>query len=221
MRTVYNEGLVKDALIEKFGTKPIGSVNEGDAFDFRNWLLTSGAKRRKKETQEETTVQKKCAVAFRFFKDAARRDLIHLNPFESVPRANLATKSKAYINEADAKLVLEELPNNEWKLLFALSRWGGLRVGSEVRLLTWGDIDWERQRILIHSPKTERYEGRETRLIPMFPELAELLDKRFDEAAEGDVLVLPMLKGKTDAALRGPFEGAIERAGLKQWPRLA
>ncbi len=101
--------------------------------------------------------------------------------------------AKRYISEADAQLVLEELPNTEWKLLFALSRWGGLRVGSEVRELTWGDVDWEQQRILIHSPKTERYEGRETRLIPLFPELAPLLDKRYDEAAEGDVLILPML----------------------------
>jgi integrase len=123
---------------------------------------------------------------------------------------------------------LDELPNNEWKLLFALSRRGGLHVGSEVRQLKWHDIDFERQRILVHSPKTERYEGRETRLIPLFPELAELLSKRFDEAFEtngyrepdGNSPVLPMLKGKTDAALRDPLERAIERAGLKQWPRL-
>ncbi len=44
-------------------------------------------------------------------------------------------------------------------------------MGSEVRQLAWADVDWEQQRILIRSPKTERYEGRETRWIPVFPEL--------------------------------------------------
>ena len=104
------------------------------------------------------------------------------------------------------------------RLLFALSRWGGLRVGSEVRRLTW-DIDWQRQRFTVRSPKTEHHQGGGSRSIPIFPELAKLLDERFAEADEGETLVLPMLVRCTDTALRQLLVRAIVRAGVEPWPR--
>ncbi len=116
--------------------------------------------------------------------------------------------------------MLEQLPGVEWKLLFSLSRWGGVRVPSEPKLLTWADVDWEQQRLTIHSPKTERYAGHETRQIPVFPEIATLLRDAFEQAAEGEQYVLPMLQDRTGAALRKPLMAAIRRAGLEVWPRL-
>lgn len=83
-------------------------------------------------------------------------------------------------------------------------------MGSEVRQLAWADVDWELQRVLIRSPKTERCEGRDTRWIPVFLELVPLLLVRREEAAAGDKLLLPMLNGKTDAARRKPLQKAIE-----------
>jgi hypothetical protein len=47
-----------------------------------------------------------------------------------------------------------------------------------------------------------------------------LLSKRFEEASEGELLLLPMLVGKTDSALRDPLIGAITKAGLEVWPKL-
>ena len=74
--------------------------------------------------------------------------------------------------------------------------------------------------MLIRSLKTEHHVGGALRWIPIFPELAPLLSKRYAEAAEGESLVLPMLVGRTDASLRKPIEKAIKNAGLTQWPRL-
>ena len=37
-------------------------------------------------------------------------------------------------------------------------------------LLRWADVDWERGRLLIRSPKTEHHEGKDSRLVPIFPE---------------------------------------------------
>ena len=51
----------------------------------------------------------------------------------------------------------------------------GLRVPSEVLSLKWADVNLEKQRILVTSPKTEHHVGRESRDIPMFPELVEPL----------------------------------------------
>ncbi len=108
-RTVRNEQRVRDSLVEFFGpNKPLRNINEGDAKDFRNWLLTSGSKPvkrcgpadvvQKRRGLNEPTVQKQCAVASRFLNDACHRDLIHRNPFDSVPKANLATKRRAFIS---------------------------------------------------------------------------------------------------------------------------
>ena len=100
------------------------------------------------------------------------------------------------------------------------SLWGGLRVGSESRLLTWEDVDWERDRLTLHTPKTEHHKGRDKRVMPLFPELKPLLQDVFDMAEEGEPMVLPFPKGRSDASLRMPMERAIKLAGLEQWPRL-
>jgi len=89
-----------------------------------------------------------------------------------------------------------------------------------VRRLRWADIDWQENRFTVHASKTERYQGHESRVVPIFPELAPLLDEGFTEAAEGNEYVLPMLAGRTDSSLRKTLQRAIKRAGVKPWLRL-
>jgi integrase len=229
--TLLVERQTEASLIGFFGAdKRLRDVTEGDAVDFRNHLLTVGGatvKRcgdslteREPAPLAEATVRKRCSVAGKMFRYAMRHGIVRKNPFEAVPRANVATQRRAYVSEADAKAVLDQLPTTEWKLLFALSRWGGLRVGSEPRRLTWGDVDRERERFMVRSPKTERYAGGASRWIPIFPELAPLFAKQFAEAADGDTFVLPMLVGRSDASLRKTIERAITKAGRTVWPRL-
>ena len=211
--TILVDRLAQRSLVSFFGEKKtLLTITEGDAEDFRNFLLGNGL--------SEATTRKRCQIASKICKYAVRHKLIDADPFRSVPTNSIATKHTAYISEADAYKVMAELPNCQWRLLFALSRWGGLRVGSEVRRLTWADIDWERSRFNVHSPKTEHHHGRATRLVPLFHQLSGLLQERFEEAEEGELHVLPMLKKCTDAALRQHLIRAIERAGLEQWPRL-
>ena len=201
------------SLVEFFGSDMhLRDITAGDASDFRDHLLGLPL--------AESTTRKRCAIASMMFRYAVKKKLISQNPFEDVPKANMATKSHAFVEREVAVRVLKHLPGTEWQLLFALARWGGLRVGSEVRRLEWSHIDWERERITVTSPKTAHYEGRDSRDIPLFPELYDLLSKRFVEAVEGDCLVLPMLTGRSDASLRKPLQRAIENAGEEVWPRL-
>ena len=65
-----------------------------------------------------------------------------------------------FIRRQEAAAVLDACPDAQWRLLFALSRYGGLRCPSEHLGLRWDDIDWERSRMTIRSPKTEHHEGR-------------------------------------------------------------
>jgi integrase len=94
-----------------------------------------------------------------------------------------------FITREVADQVLDACPDLEWRLLFSLSRYGGLRCPSEHLLLTWNAIDWARDRIIVRSPKTEHHEGKESREIPLFPELKSLLDEAYDAAPDGAVHV--------------------------------
>jgi hypothetical protein len=110
-------------------------------------------------------------------------------------------------------------PDAQWRLLFALSRFGGLRCPSEHLGLRWGDIDWERGRITVHSPKTEHHVGGESRQIPIFPELRPHLEEVWEQAEPGTEWVITRYRGD-DTNLRTQFQKIIKRAGLTPWPKL-
>jgi hypothetical protein len=118
------------------------------------------------------------------------------------------------LNEADR--VLDACPDAEWRLLFALSRFGGLRCPSEHLSLRWGDIDWANNRIRVPSPKTEHIEGKESRVIPMFPELRPHLEAVFEQAEPGTEFVITRYRS-ANANLRTQLERIVRRAGLEPW----
>lgn len=51
--------------------------------------------------------------------------------------------------------VIAKAPDAEWRLIIALTRYGGLRCPSEVLSLEWPHVDWERERMTVFSPKKE------------------------------------------------------------------
>ena len=73
--------------------------------------------------------------------------------------------------------------------------------------------------MLIHSPKTERHEGRESRIIPIFPEIRPHLQEVFDAAEPGTSWVITRYR-RANQNLRTTFRKIINRAALQPWPRL-
>lgn len=118
--------------------------------------------------------------------------------------------------------------NPTWRVIVALSRYGGLRCPSEVLSLRWQDVDWEAGRIVVTSPKTEHHPGKGTRKIPLFPELRPILAEAFELAPEGAVYVVDgnhreaanTASGWRNCNLRTTFEKIVKRAGLTPWPKL-
>src|SRR3954465_9745523 len=78
----------------------------------------------------------------------------------------------------------------EWRLLIALARYAGLRTPSEPLALRWQDIDWERSRMNVRVPKLEHIPGKETRLVPLFPEVLPHLREVFEQAEPGSEFVI-------------------------------
>ncbi|MFM9965339.1 MAG: tyrosine-type recombinase/integrase [Planctomycetaceae bacterium] len=84
--------------------------------------------------------------------------------------------------------------------------------------MKWSDIDWERQRIRIPSPKTAHV-GKSFREIPLFPELQPYLQDAFELAAEGTEYIVTRYRDATQN-LRTTMLKIIKRAGLEPWERV-
>ena len=128
-------------------------------------------------------------------------------------------KREYYVTREEIEKIIAACPDAEWRLIVALARYGGLRTPSETFALTWHGVDWERGRIRIESPKTACHEGKDSREIPMFPELRPYLEAVFDQAETGTVFVISKHRlGSMN--LRTQLERIMARAGVAGWPRL-
>lgn len=209
-RTVWRR--TRKHLVEFFGeSKDLATITSGDAKDFRNYLIRRGL--------SENTVKRTCGIAKQFFEDAIDRDLIIKNPFKhrEIPTATGGNRDRMhFVSAVDTEKLLQACGSHQWKRIIALCRYGGLRCPSEVHALKWDDIDWAAKRIHITSPKTEHHDGKDSREIPLFPELQQILTEAFEMADDGAVHVV---ENRTENP-RTTMERIVKRAKLKQWPKL-
>ncbi|HMN41880.1 MAG TPA: tyrosine-type recombinase/integrase [Phycisphaerales bacterium] len=165
------------------------------------------------------TIAKRVKTARQIFKQAIRWKLATENPLADVKAGATVNRSRMFFVTREAMdRVLDACPDIEWRLIFAMARYGGVRAPSELLPLTWQDVDFDRGQIRIRSSKTEAYEGKDERLLPMFPELRSLLLEAFAQAEEGAERVITRhLHCGTN--LRTRANAIIRRAGLIPWPK--
>ena len=199
-------------LLEEFFGKDrrLVTVAEGHADDYRAWLLKRFA---------PATVSVDLRRAKQFFKQAVRRRLLAASPFEEVKCGSQRNrKRQVLVSQETIEAVIDACPNNDWRLIFALARYAGLRIPSELQELRWCDVNWSGDRFLVRSPKTEHHEGQGERVVPIFAELRPHLERAFDEAPEGAEFVVPRAVGKEN--LSRYASQILERAGIEKWPKL-
>lgn len=211
--TATTYGQARRSLYAYFGEdRPVRKVTNLDADEWRQSM--------KREGLAEATISKRVKVARQMWKKAIRWRMTAENPFADVKAGSQKNKSRAfYITLEMAQSVLDACPDAEWRLIFALSRFGGLRCPSEHLGLKWQHVDWERGRVLVHSPKTEHNEGGDTRTLPLFDELLPYLRDAFELAEPGTEYVITRYRER-NANLRTQLKRIIHRAGLDAWPRL-
>jgi integrase len=208
--TTYRQ--TRKSLVNFFGEdKPLRSIEPLDADKWRQSM--------KAAELADATISKRVKTARQAFKRAVRWKMITDNPLVGVVGGSQANDSRQYfLPREDAARIADACPDIQWRVIFALSRYGGLRCPSETLTLKWADVDWDKGRVRVTSPKTE-HQGKGSRWLPLFPELRGPLLEAFEAAETGTEYVITRYRDQK-SNLRTQFERIIKRAGLTPWSRL-
>lgn len=199
-------------IVEYFGSDcSMKDVTSADADFFKIHL---------QEKYSMATVGRTIRAASQFFRAAMRAGLTTRNVFEDIKAPSEKNKNRQFfVDRPSYERLLEACPDHQWRMIIALTRIGGLRNPSEVLLLKWSDINWELNKFLVHSPKTEHHEGKDKRFVPLFDGLRQILEEGFHQAEDGEIFVISRYRDAKQN-LRTTFQKIIQRAGLLPWPKL-
>jgi len=202
----------RDKLVAFFrADKPVSEITVADALDFKRHLTAQ---------HSSAYVAKIVLRARQFFKDAVDGELLSRSPFSKVKAGSQKNPQRLrFISRATIDKAIEYAPDIEWKLIIAFARYGGVRIPSEILALKWNDVLWDQSKILIRASKTEHHVGKESRLIPLFPELKSYLLLAFAQAEEGAVHVITRYRCPS-VNLRTYFLRILGNAGIEPWPKL-
>lgn len=204
---------VESKLAAFFRTETIEGLTVQTAKNFRTYLQSTVG-------LSENTLRRHIGIARQFFNAAVDAEIITKNPFRGQSVTVRANESRFfYVSKDTAQKVLGACPDAEWRLIFGLARYGGLRCPSEVLGLKWQDVDREHQRFTVRSSKTEHHANGGIRVVPIFPELEPLFQDAWDAAKEGAVYCIEGYRD-TETNLRTQLARWIKRAGLDPWPKL-
>ena len=192
---------------------PVDEITSEEGSAWRESMKESGL--------AEATIAGTIKITRAVFRWGVEKEYCRTNVFKKVERGSFVNKAKRqFISMEWYRKLLDACPDQTWRTLLALCRIGGLRSTSETLAVRWEDVDWEKKRLLVRSSKTERHFGKETRIIPLFPDLRVELERQFEQAEEGGSPYVIDRYRDTSANMRTRFLKIIFHAGLEEWPRL-
>lgn len=203
---------VEGKLSAFFDERCLDELTLQDGKAFRGYLKGAGL--------AENSIRRQIGIARQFFKAAVEARLIEENPFAGQPVSVRSNDSRFhYVTVEEAKAVLNACPDAEWRLIFGLCRFGGLRCPSEVLRLRWEDVNFDKQEFTVHSSKLEHHIGDGVRVVPMFPELQTLFLEASVMTEGGAEYCIHRYRAGTEN-LRTQLSRIVRRAGLTPWPKL-
>lgn len=205
---------VHDNLLAYFGPNHLlRDFTPADAKAFRAWLATSGHQDPDRGPLAKATISRRTRRAKQLFAHAVDRRWLADNPFAGEKGWDEVNRERDFrVTVGLFKRVLAEVPSLEFRAFLTVVRFAALRSPSESRPLLWEDVNWEHGSLTVRRQKTAH------RIVPLFPEVAEALDRIWQQAAEGEPLVFPECQvGKS--ALTSRLERACRAAGIVMWPR--
>lgn len=212
-RTVLNFRQTQKSLVDYFGKERlIHAIKPGEAHEWHEATLKDG--------YASATVSKRIKQAKQMFEHAIAKRFILANPFKDLKPAGERNDERLFfVERSTIDMVMRIIACPQWRVILALSRFGGLRTPSETLIVKWSDVLWDEGIIVVPSPKTKRH-NKAFRRVPLFPELREYLNAAWDAAPEGATHIVEKYKDATNANLRTQFLRFLQRAGITPWERL-
>ena len=167
-------------LEDYFGTdKVLNDITVGEAKSYRSALAQEVA---------EATVAFRIKMIKCLFNNAVDFGHITSNPFEKVKSGSQDNDRFVHVSMKTIDAVIDNTPCIQWKAIFTLWYYGGLRA-QEALHLTWDCVDWENRRLTVIEPKNKR-----TRQIPLWKEVEKILSDLFEVAEEGQPRIITRYK---------------------------
>jgi len=153
----------------------------------------------------------------RVYSWAQTLDYVSHNPFSAIPKGSFENKSReVFVSMETYNRLIAYCQDAELRVLLAFYRIGGMRL-SEAFESKWEDVDWSEERLVVHSPKTER-SGKAFRVIPLFNEIQVELKKLKSELADATGIIIRKRRKKT--TVYRAIEKLCKDAGVPVWERL-
>ena len=175
-------------LKEHFGAdRPLDRITKADARDFKAALADEELSTKLKLAT--STVNMNVRNARTIFALAVADELLLANPFDKLAGKNPPPKAWHEVTDSELGKLLEAA-RPDWHLLLGLGIWAGLRRG-EALDLRWEQIDWQRRRLTVIANDEWRPKDKDSRTVPIVPALFKLLLVGFEQAADGQMRVIP------------------------------
>jgi integrase len=204
------------ALSEYFGDdKKIVDITPEDA---RRWWVEHAGKSRRGNEISQATRAKRLKDAKAVFNMAVRSGVISKNPLSGVSGGSqVNVKRQRFIAISELEY-LRDFVSKELFALLALARMAGTRCPSEVRPLTWCDIDFASKQLTIKNAKLGAGGNKGPfRLCPLRDKLVEILLELRPAEWTPEMPVFPDIEG---SPVRNPWQqlsAAFERAKITPW----
>lgn len=230
--TVSNrESAAKNLLRFFTPSRRVDSISPKDADAFFHWMKHESKTCGGGTALRPATYLRRITTIKMIFDLAVRYKWLEENPFSHIKGGNASNEGRFhFITTEDAQKIYNACPNAFWRLVWALTRWGGIRTRSEFPLLRWDGILWDENKITIYEPKkTRKHEDFKTRFIPLFPELRESLNEAWDLSKEGDTYLADFYARlphghhvKRDGTWNPTttLQKIVRKAGVNPWPKL-
>lgn len=163
-----------------------------------------------------TTVAKSIVDLRTFGAWAIKRGYATSNPFKEVPTGKTGNRNRDFQVPAEwAPRILEACPTQNWRTLFCLWRFAGLRQ-QEPMLLTRDSVDLSERKLRVYATKTERYEKGGFRTVPIVPILANELEAQLRVLPKNENYLI--FENRRKSFERG-FQYILMQAGLTKWEK--
>jgi len=191
---------------------PIHKIAQDQILAWERWLGEP-------EKLRPITISRRIGLAKQFFNEAVRLEYLPKNPFACLKRFSVnCDDGEGIVEREDYYQVRDILPSAQWRAFADLGRFGALRLPSEALALRGKDIDWKNKVFTVNSRKTKRYEGKDKRIVPIFPELFKSLKECYEQRDLNDDRIFTdddfQKKG-----LNPKFKEYIKQAGVKPWKK--